>query len=109
MGTGGSQFSGGQKQRVAIARAMVKDPPILLLDEATSALDSQSEGIVAAALEKAQQGRTSFSIAHRLSTIQHCKVILVVAEGRIVEKGNHDELMAIGGVYNKLYQQSQKK
>jgi ABC-type multidrug transport system fused ATPase/permease subunit len=109
VGPRGSRLSGGQKQRVAICRAMVKDPPILLLDEATSALDSQSEGVVAAALEKAQQGRTSFSIAHRLSTIQHCNVILVVAEGRIVERGGHDELMALGGVYKKLYQQSQKK
>jgi ABC-type multidrug transport system fused ATPase/permease subunit len=108
VGPRGQRLSGGQKQRVAICRAMVKDPPILLLDEATSALDSQSEQTVAAALERAQQGRTSFSIAHRLSTIQHCDVILVVAEGRIVERGCHDELMESGGVYKKLYQQSNK-
>lgn len=109
VGPRGQRLSGGQKQRVAICRAMVKDPPVLLLDEATSALDSQSEKVVSAALEKAQRGRTSFSIAHRLSTIQHCQVILVVAEGRIVERGSHDELMESGGVYKKLYQQSSKK
>merc|ERR1740138_186527 len=86
VGPRGSRLSGGQKQRVAICRALVRNPPILLLDEATSALDTQSEAIVGRALEAARAGRTSFSIAHRLSTIQCCDVIMVVGEGRILER-----------------------
>eukprot|EP00435_Cladocopium_sp_Y103_P059194 s354_g21.t1 len=92
VGPRGSRLSGGQKQRVAIC-----DPRVMLLDEATSALDTQSEAIVQKALEAALQGRTSFAIAHRLSTIQGCDVILVNADGRVVEKGNHNELMAMKG------------
>lgn len=108
VGPRGGRLSGGQKQRVAICRALVRDPKVMLLDEATSALDTQSEGIVQKALEAARQGRTSFAIAHRLSTIQNCDVILVNADGRVVEKGNHEELMALKGVYYKLQAQSQK-
>merc|ERR1719443_2902702 len=85
VGPRGSRLSGGQKQRVAICRALVRNPPLLLLDEATSALDNTSEKIVSKALEAARGGRTSFSIAHRLSTVEECDLILVTAEGRIVE------------------------
>jgi ABC-type multidrug transport system fused ATPase/permease subunit len=106
VGPRGGRLSGGQKQRVAICRALMRNPPILLLDEATSALDGQSEHVVQAALEKARVGRTSFAIAHRLSTVQGCDVILVVAEGRIVERGSHSELMELKGVYHKLQTQS---
>mmetsp|Transcript_57302 Transcript_57302/g.101615 ORF Transcript_57302/g.101615 Transcript_57302/m.101615 type:complete len:1276 (+) Transcript_57302:45-3872(+) len=107
VGPRGGRLSGGQKQRVAICRALVRNPPVLLLDEATSALDTQSERIVQKALEKARAGRTSFSIAHRLSTISGCDIIVVVADGSVVEQGNHQELMALGGVYAKLQKQSQ--
>lgn len=102
VGARGSRLSGGQKQRVAICRALVRNPPVLLLDEATSALDNESERVVQQALEAARQGRTSFAIAHRLSTIQDCDVILVTAEGVIVETGSHAELMEQKGVYYKL-------
>ncbi|CAE8617752.1 unnamed protein product, partial [Polarella glacialis] len=102
VGPRGGRLSGGQKQRVAICRALVRNPPVLLLDEATSALDSQSEKVVSAALEAARVGRTSISIAHRLSTIQDCDAILVVAEGRLVERGSHADLLAMKGVYYKL-------
>jgi len=102
VGPRGSRLSGGQKQRVAICRALVRDPPILLLDEATSALDAANEAIVQTALEKAREGRTSIAIAHRLSTIADCDVILVAAEGIIIESGSHSELMESQGVYYKL-------
>jgi len=102
VGPRGGRLSGGQKQRVAICRALVRNPPILLLDEATSALDSESEKVVQAALADARVGRTSISIAHRLSTIQDCDLILVAAEGVIIESGTHDELSTRGGTYSKL-------
>eukprot|EP00929_Paragymnodinium_shiwhaense_P050623 TRINITY_DN25498_c0_g1_i1.p1 TRINITY_DN25498_c0_g1~~TRINITY_DN25498_c0_g1_i1.p1 ORF type:complete len:1274 (-),score=282.09 TRINITY_DN25498_c0_g1_i1:575-4396(-) len=108
VGPRGARLSGGQKQRVAICRALVRNPAILLLDEATSALDTHSEQVVAAALEAARKGRTSFAIAHRLSTIQNCDVIVVVAEGQLVEKGSHAELMERKGLYYKLQMQSQR-
>uniref|UniRef100_A0A7S4QNS6 Bile salt export pump n=1 Tax=Alexandrium monilatum TaxID=311494 RepID=A0A7S4QNS6_9DINO len=106
VGPKGGRLSGGQKQRVAICRALARSPPVLLFDEATSALDSNSERKVQKAIEEACRGRTSFSIAHRLSTIQGCDVIIVVADGRIVEQGSHEELMSLDGVYRKLQAQS---
>lgn len=108
VGPKGGRLSGGQKQRVAICRALIKNPAILLLDEATSALDNATEHIVSKALESARDGRTSFSIAHRLSTVEDCDIILVSAEGRIVEKGTDAELMIKGGAYMKL-QEAQGK
>mmetsp|Transcript_37903 Transcript_37903/g.84730 ORF Transcript_37903/g.84730 Transcript_37903/m.84730 type:complete len:699 (-) Transcript_37903:43-2139(-) len=108
VGPRGNRLSGGQKQRVAICRALIRNPPVMLLDEATSALDTQSEAIVQKALEAAREGRTSFAIAHRLSTIQGCDVILVNADGRVVESGTHAELMQQKGVYYKLQMQAQK-
>jgi subfamily B ATP-binding cassette protein MsbA len=103
VGDRGAKLSGGQKQRVSIARAIFKNPPILLLDEATSALDTESEKLVQEALEKLMSSRTSIVIAHRLSTIQHADLILVLDQGQIVERGTHQELLALGGLYHKLH------
>ena len=103
VGDRGIQLSGGQKQRVAIARAILKNPSILILDEATSSLDSESELLVQEALDRLMEGRTSFVIAHRLSTIKNCDQIVVFKKGEIVEKGAHNELVAIeNGVYRNL-------
>lgn len=104
VGEKGSKLSGGEKQRVAIARAILKNPPILILDEATSALDTVTERLVQEALNHAMENRTVFAIAHRLSTIQHANKIIVLKSGQIAEHGTHDELLAAGGMYKKLYE-----
>ncbi len=103
IGEGGLRLSGGQRQRLAIARALVKNPPILILDEATSQLDSESEALVQKALYNLMQGRTTLVIAHRLSTVQKADRIVVMDGGRIVEQGAHAELLALGGLYKRLY------
>lgn len=103
VGEGGARLSGGEKQRVAIARALLRNAPILILDEATSALDSASERMVQQALENLLKDRTTFVIAHRLSTVRHADLIVVMHEGRIVEQGCHDDLLAASGHYRRLY------
>ncbi|SEQ45884.1 ABC transporter ATP-binding protein [Neolewinella agarilytica] len=102
IGDRGSKLSGGQRQRLTIARAILRNPDILILDEATSALDSESERLVQDALQKLMSGRTALVIAHRLSTIQQADEILVLDQGRIIERGNHAELLALEGAYEKL-------
>ena len=103
IGERGVKLSGGQRQRIAIARAVLADPKILILDEATSNLDTESEALIQASLGNLMQGRTTFVIAHRLSTIRKADQILVIENGEIKEKGNHDELIAKQGRYFELF------
>jgi ATP-binding cassette, subfamily B, bacterial MsbA len=103
IGDGGNKLSGGQRQRLSIARAVLKNPPILILDEATSSLDTESEKLVQEALENLMKNRTSIVIAHRLSTIKRADEICVMQEGRIIERGKHEDLLNQGGIYSKLH------
>jgi subfamily B ATP-binding cassette protein MsbA len=103
LGERGTRLSGGERQRIAIARALLRDPPILILDEATSALDMESERLVQEAIDRLMAHRTTFVIAHRLATVQHAHLIVVLAEGRIVERGSHATLYAAGGLYRRLH------
>ena len=109
IGDRGSKLSGGERQRLTIARAVLKNPPILILDEATSALDTESEKLVQDAINNMMQNRTSIVIAHRLSTIRHADEIIVLQKGEIVERGNHDELLALDGYYKKLIEMQEVK
>ena len=104
VGERGVTLSGGQRQRIAIARAIIRDTPILLMDEPTTGLDSASEKLVFEALDRLMEGKTSIVIAHRLSTIRRAGVIFVIKEGEIIERGRHDELMKMGGLYAELYE-----
>jgi subfamily B ATP-binding cassette protein MsbA len=103
VGDRGVLLSGGQRQRIAIARALLKDAPVLILDEATSALDTESERHIQNALDQLMHGRTTLVIAHRLSTVERADSIVVMHDGRIVEKGTHAELLDLGGYYANLY------
>lgn len=103
VGDRGYRLSGGEKQRLALARLLLKAPQVVVLDEATAHLDSESEQAVQQALTTALSGRTAFVIAHRLSTVREADVILVIDQGRIVQRGNHEELLSAGGLYKDLY------
>jgi subfamily B ATP-binding cassette protein MsbA len=109
IGDRGSKLSGGERQRLTIARAVLKNPPILILDEATSALDTESEKLVQDAINNMMQNRTSIVIAHRLSTIRHADEIIVMQKGKIVERGNHETLLAQNGYYQKLIEMQEVK
>jgi subfamily B ATP-binding cassette protein MsbA len=102
VGERGTRLSGGQRQRISIARALLRNPRILILDEATSALDSESEAQIQEALDRLMKGRTTFTIAHRLSTVMEADTILVLEDGKIVERGKHEELATAGGLYAHL-------
>ncbi len=103
LGERGAKLSGGERQRIAVVRAFLRNSPILILDEPTSSIDTKTESVILDALERLMDGRTTFMIAHRLSTVRHADLLLVLQDGRIVEYGNHDELVARQGVYHQLY------
>ena len=102
IGEGGNNLSGGEKQRISIARAILKDAPIIILDEATASIDSENEHIIQEAISQLTKGKTIITIAHRLATIEHADQILVVDNGKIVEKGTNSELIKKNGVYNRF-------
>jgi ABC-type multidrug transport system fused ATPase/permease subunit len=104
IGERGMTLSGGQRQRITIARAIIRDSPILILDEPSAGLDAESEKLVFDALGNLMEGKTSIVIAHRLATVRRADVIFVIDEGRVVEQGTHDELIANGGLYSRLYE-----
>ena len=108
IGERGVKLSGGQKQRLSIARVFLKNPSILILDEATSALDNTTEMLIESALDDLSKNRTTIVVAHRLSTIFNSDVICVINDGKLIEKGNHEELIAKNGVYARLYEASIK-
>ena len=108
VGERGMRLSGGQKQRIAIARTILRNPRILILDEATSSLDSESESLIQEALDTLMKGRTTFVIAHRLSTILKADMILVMKDGGITEKGTHEQLLELNGLYANMYQKQFK-
>ncbi|NEO46649.1 MAG: ATP-binding cassette domain-containing protein, partial [Moorea sp. SIO4A3] len=103
VGERGQKLSGGQQQRIAIARALLKDPPILILDEATSAVDNETEAAIQRSLEKITQNRTTIAIAHRLSTVRNADCIYVIDQGKIVEQGQHEQLLEQQGIYAMLW------
>jgi ABC-type multidrug transport system fused ATPase/permease subunit len=103
LGEGGAQLSVGERQRICVARAFLKDAPILILDEPTSSIDSMTEAVILDSLDRLSTGRTTFVIAHRLSTIRHADLVLVMSDGRIVERGTHEQLLAADGLYRQLY------
>ena len=104
LGEGGSHISGGERQRISVARAFLKDAPILILDEPTSSIDSRTEAVILDSLDDLMEGRTSFIVAHRLSTVRHADQILVLSQGRVVERGGHEELLRVGDVYRQLHE-----
>ena len=103
VGERGVTLSGGQRQRIAIARALLMDPRILILDDSTSSVDTQTEKLIQEALDRLMEGRTTFVIAHRLATVRRADLIVVMADGRIVQRGKHDELLEKGGLYKEIY------
>ena len=109
IGQRGIKLSGGQKQRLSIARVFLKNPPVLIFDEATSALDNESEKVVQESLEKLAKNRTTFVIAHRLTTIRNAQNIIVLTEEGISEKGTHEELLDLNGIYAELYNMTARK